>query len=142
MVERYVTEPYRQHQGFLAYAPHGNTIYAYDGGALWKWSGKQFEAVGLQEQQRLAIDQKEFSKEDYSNVNGWSLRHSLKGWPPDFNIELQGKAVTILPKQKDSGKELSLEILLPNGTSQTILHVKGDFHLVSKLEYQRDFGTP
>ena len=140
-IERYVADPYQMYRGFLAYVPRGNTIYAYDGGAtLWKWAGTDFVNLSSQEQQRVAIDPNLFSsREDYTDVDGWSLRRSLTRLPPEFKIELQGQPVTFLTKQKNSGEELLLELRLPGGISQELLHVKHSFHLVSKAEYDHMF---
>ena len=142
-VERYVTAPYQMYHPFLAYTPRGKTIYASDGGAaLWKWAGTHFEKLSPEEQQKVAVDQTVFSpSEDYTNVSGWSSRHSVASWPSEFKIELQGKPVTFLTKQNSSGKELSIELRLPSGASQMALHVKRDFHLVSKSQHGRAFGT-
>lgn len=142
-VQRYVAEPYQMDHPFLAYVPRGKTIYASDGGAvLWTWAGTHFEKLSPEEQQKLAVDQTVFSPgEDYTNVSGWSSRHSVASWPSEFKIELQGKPVTFLTKQKSSGKELSIELRLPSGASQMALHVKRDLHVVSKSEYGRAFGT-
>jgi hypothetical protein len=134
-----VTERNQEDSPFLAYLPRGNTIYAYDrGAALWKWAGTHFEKLRPEEQQKVDVDEKALSsKEDYTNVNGWSLRHSPAGWPPEFEIQLQGKPVTFLTKSKHSGEELSIELRLADGSSQRILHVKHLFHFVSKSEYDR-----
>jgi hypothetical protein len=139
-IERYVTERNQEDRGFLAYFPRGNSIYAYDGGAaLWKWAGTHFEKLSPEEQQKVDIDEKALSsEEDYTNVNGWSLRHSPV-WPPEFKIQLQGTPVTFLTKSKNSGDELSIQLRLPSGASQTILHVKRRFHFVSKSDYDRAF---
>jgi hypothetical protein len=138
-VERYVTERNQKDSPFLAYFPRGNTIYAYDGGeALWKWVGTHFEKLSPEEQQKVDVDAKApSSKEDYTNVNGWSLRHSPTGWPPEFEIQLQGKPVAFFTKSKHSGEELSIELRLPDGSSQGMLHVKHPLHFVSKSEYAR-----
>jgi hypothetical protein len=142
-VERHVVEPYQMYRGFLAYVPRGNTIYAYDGGAmLWKWAGTHFETLTLEEQRKLALDENAFaSKKDYMNVDGWSSR-SLATWPAKSEIVLQGKPVTFFAKQVNSGEELLLELQLPGGTSQELLHVKRSFHVVSKAEYDRMFKQP
>lgn len=143
-VEQYVVEPYQMYRGFLAYIPRGNAIYAYDGGAaLWKWAGTDFATVTPEEQKRLAIDEKAFaSTKDYTNVNGWSSRHSLVAWPAKSEIELQGKSVTFFTKVKDSGSEVSLELQLPGRAPQSILRTKKAWHLVSKSEYDRIFKNP
>jgi hypothetical protein len=140
-VEKYVTERNQEDRGFLAYFPFGNTIYAYDGGAaLWKWAGTHFEKLSPEEQQEVDVDEKVLSsKEDYTNVNGWSLRHSSTGWPPEFEVQLQGKPVTFFPKSRHSGEESSIDIRLSDGSTQKMLHVKRSFHLVSKSEYDRIF---
>jgi len=143
-IERHVADPYQMYRGFLVYVPRGNTIYAYDGGAmLWKWAGTDFETLTVKEQQKLTIDPSLFSsQEDYTDVDGWSLRRSLTRLPPEFKIELQGKPVTFFTKQNNPGKELSLELRLPGGTSQKLLHVKHNFHLVSKSEYDYMLKKP
>lgn len=101
-VERHVADPYQMDRGFLAYVPRGNTIYAYDGGAmLWKWAGTHFETLTLEEQRKLALDENPFaSKKDYTNVDGWSSR-SLANWPAKSEIALQGKPVTFFTKQNN-----------------------------------------
>jgi hypothetical protein len=138
-VESYVTERNQEDSPFLSYLPRGNTIYAYDGGAaLWKWAEAHFEKLSPEEQQKVDVDEKALSsKEDYTNVIGWSLRHSPTGWPPEFEIQLQGKPVTFLTKSEHSGEELSIELRLADGSSQRILLVKHPFHFVSKSEYDR-----
>ncbi len=143
-IERHVADPYQMDRGFLAYVPRGGTIYAYDGGAmLWKWAGTDFEMLTVKEQQKLAIDPSLFSsREDYTDVDGWSLRRSLTRLRPEFKIELQGKPVTFFTNQNKSGKELSLELRLADGASQELLHVKHNFHFVSKAEYDRMFKKP
>lgn len=142
-IERYVAEPYQMYSGFLAYVPRGNTIYAYDGGAtLWKWAGTHFETVTPEEQRRLALDQKAFtSKKDYTNVDGWSSRHSLPTWPPKSEIELQGKPVTFFTKVKDSGGEVSVELQVSGRTPQRVLRTKNAWHLISRSEYERIFKS-
>ncbi|SRR6266567_4520333 len=143
-VEKYVTEPYQMDRGFLAYVPRDKTIYAYDGGAmLWKWAGTRFETVTPEEQRRLALDQKAFySKGDYTNLEGWSSRHSLATWPPKSEIELQGKPVTFFTKVKNSGAEVSVDLQLSGGTPQRILRTKNAWHLVNTSEYERIFKKP
>src|SRR5690349_7090608 len=140
--ERYVAEPYQMYHGFLGYVPRGSTIYAYDGGAmLWKWAGTRFETVTPQEQRTLALDEKAYaSKQDYTNVDGWSSRHSLATWAPKSEIELQGKPVTFFTKVKDSGSEVSVELQLSGRTPQRILRTRSAWHLVSKSEYDRTFA--
>lgn len=138
-VERYVTEPYQMYRGFLAYIPRDKTIYAYDGGAmLWKWTGTHFETAYPE---KFVLDEKLLSeKKDYTNVRGWSVRHSLTTWPSKFEIELQGKPVIFLTVSKNSGKEVLLDVQLPSATPQRILHTNSRLHLVSKSEYERTFA--
>jgi hypothetical protein len=140
-VERYVTEPYQMYRGFLAYIPRGETIYAYDGGGVWKWAGTHFETVLLSEQQRIGLDENMFSsKEDYTNVNGWSSRHSMPGWPPKFEIALHGKPVAFFVTSDDLGKEVSVALQLPGQAPKHILHTRSELHLVSNSEYERIFS--
>lgn len=143
-VQRYVTEPYQMYRGFLAYIPRDKTIYAYDGGAmLWKWAGTDFETVTPEEQRTLVFDQNALtSNKDYTNMDGWSSRHSLAMWPPTSVIELQGKRVTLLTESKESGREVSIELQLPGKPPQTILRTKTAWHLISKSAYQRMFSRP
>jgi hypothetical protein len=114
-VERYVTEPYQTYRGFLAYIPSEKTIYAYDGGAiLWKWAGTHFESAYPE---NFVLDEKLLSeKKDYTNVSGWSVRHSLTTWPSKSEIELQGKPVIFFMTSKNSGKEVLLNVQLPGAT--------------------------
>ena len=132
--------------GFRAYIPRGETIYAWDGGPLWKWAGTQFERASPEEQQTIILDENIlFSKKDYVNVDGWSMRHSLRGWPSKSEIELAGKPVIFLSKANDrptTKEEIALEVQLPGGTPQTILHAMSWPHLVSKPEYDRTFKKP
>ena len=141
-IERYVTEPYQMYRGFLAYIPRDKTIYAYDGGAmLWKWAGTHFETAYPEEQQKIVLDEKLLSaKKDYTNVSGWSVRHSLTTWPSKSEIELQGKPLTFFMTSKNSGDEVLLDVQLPGATPQRILHTKSGLHLVSKSEYSRTFA--
>jgi hypothetical protein len=138
-VERYVTEPYRMYRGFLAYIPRDKTIYAYDGGAmLWKWAGTHFETAYPE---KIVLDEKLLSeKKDYTNVSGWSARHSLTTWPSKSEIELQGKPVIFLMTLKNSGKEVLLDVQLPGAPPRRILHTMSGLHLVSKSEYDRTFA--
>lgn len=140
-VERHVTEPYQMYRGFLTYIPRNKTIYAYDGGAmLWKWAGTRFDTVSLDELKKLALDQNSLTSEkDYTNVDGWSSRHSLTTWPSTTKIELQGKPVTLFLTSKDSGQEISLDIQLPDGARQSVVRTNRKFHLVSKSEYESTF---
>jgi len=141
-IERYLTEPYHMYRGFLAYIPRDKTIYAYDGGAmLWKWAGTHFETAYPEEQQKIVLDEKLLSaKKDYTNVSGWSVRHSLTTWPSKSEIELQGKPLTFFMTSKNSGEEVLLDVQLPGATPQRILHTKSRLHLVSKSEYSRTFA--
>ena len=138
-VERYVSEPYHMYRGFLAYIPRDKTIYAYDGGAmLWKWAGTHFETAYPE---KIVLDEKLLSeKKDYTNVSGWSVRHSLTTWPSKSEIELQGKPVNFLMTSKKSSKDVLLDVQLPGATPQRILHANSGLHLVSKSEYDRTFA--
>jgi hypothetical protein len=143
-IEQHVAEPYKMYRGFLAYVPRGNTIYAYDGSAtLWKWTGTHFETATLDEQRELALDEKTLaSKTDYTNVNGWSARHSFTARPAKSEIELQGKPLIFFTKVKDSGSEVSLDLQLPGRAPQMMLWTRNAWHLVSKSEYDRIFKQP
>jgi hypothetical protein len=127
--------------GFRAYIPNGETIYAWDGGPLSRWAGTYFEKVDPDEPRRFLLDENAlFSKKDFTDANGWSVRHSLRNWPSE--IELQGERVKFLTKINDwptTRKEVSLDIQLPSGTSQTVLRAKSWPHLVSKSEYDHTF---
>ena len=138
-VERYVSEPYHMYRGFLAYLPRDKTIYAYDGGAmLWKWAGTHFETAFPE---KILLDEKLLSeKKDYTNLSGWSVRHSLTTWPSKSEIELQGRPVIFLMTSKKSGKEVLLDVQLPGATPRRILHTNSGLHLVSKSEYDRTFA--
>jgi hypothetical protein len=142
--DQYVTMPYRADHGFLPYVPRGSTVYAYDGGEqLWKWVGTHFETITSDENRNLRLDVKTLaSKQDYTNVNGWSSRHSLTSWPAKSEIELQGKSVTLFTKVRDSGSEVSLELQIPGRAPQRILRTKRAWHLVSKSQYDRTFNEP
>lgn len=136
-VEKYVVPDV----GFRAYIPNGETIYAWDGGPLWKWAGTHFEKVDRAEPRRFLLDESAlFSKKDSTDANGWSVRHSLRNWPSE--IELQGKRVKFLTKINEwsiTKREVSLDIQLPNGSVQRVLHAKSWPHLVSKSEYNHAF---
>jgi hypothetical protein len=140
-IERYVAEPYQMYRGFLGYFPRGDTIYAYDGGAtLWKWAGARFETVTPEEQRGLALELS--SQGDYTNVDGWSSRHSLTARPTKSEIEVQGKPVALFTKVKDSGREVTVEVRLAGGKLQRILQTTRAWHLVSKSEYEEIFRKP
>jgi hypothetical protein len=142
-VERYVLDD-SSGSGFQAYIPYGKTIYAYyRGAALWKWAGDHFEQASPEERQSVPIDEKTLlPQKDFTNVDGWSARHSFTGWPPQSEIELAGQPVTLLVKLSSSGDEVSLDLHRQGSTAQRLLHVERKLHLVSKSEYDRTFKQP
>ncbi len=140
-IQRVVAEPYKDFPGFLAYIPNDGEIYAYDKGPLWKWTGARFEQASSEEQRKLALDEQMIAtyESDGTNANGWSWRHFSAGWPSVFQINLQGKPVTLRTTPRDSGRDLTVKIELPGKAPETILRVQHDFHLVTKSEYERMF---
>jgi hypothetical protein len=140
-VERYVVDDLYG-AGFRAYIPYGNTIYGYNKGAtLWKWVGDHFRQATPEEQPAIPIDEQALlSHKDFTNVDGWSARHSITIWPPQSEIKVADETLKFLVKLSSSGEELSLDMQRGGSSPQMILHVERKLHLVSKSEYNRIFS--
>jgi hypothetical protein len=147
-IDRYVSErdpenPKGDPVDFRGYIPGSQTVYAFDmQGDLWKWVGTDFERVRPEERLSATANDDTFARGDFQIKNGWSARHDLYSWPARSTIELNDKPIGFLLKRGDSRDELSLELQLPDGVSQTALHVSRTLHLVGKTRYREMFEKP
>jgi len=142
-IERYVVPDV----GFKAYIPKGKTIYAWSGGPLWKWAGDHFErATSEEEREVIEIPKATMLSvgKDISDPHGWSVRHTLSGWPAKSEVDIGGKPIFFYVALGDSNSEISVDVQLPNRERKRILHAKSKFHLVGRREYERAFrdGNP
>jgi hypothetical protein len=137
-IQRYVVPDI----GFRAYIPSGNTIYAWDGGPLWKWEGDHFQEATEEERQKIIEVPKVTIlsvRKDISDLNGWSVRNSITGLPPKSQIQLDGKAIDFFMTLQDLNREVSLDVQLPGGAREQLLHARSRLHLVGKSEYKDKF---
>ena len=142
-IERYVVPDV----GFEAYLPKGKTIYAWNGGPLWKWAGDHFERAAPEEEREVIEIPKATmlsGGKDISDPHGWSVRNTLSGWPAKTEVDLGGKPIFFYVTLGDSNREISVDVQLPNRERKRILHAKSKFHLVGWREYERAFrdGNP
>lgn len=129
-------------QNFSFYMPYGGAIYAWhEAGPPWKWDGTHFAEVSPEGAQVIPDPRTTVSKpkEDFTERNGWSAKHSLTGWPSQFEINLGGKPVKFFVKLMNSYSEVSVDVQLPNGRPQQVLHAKSAPYLVTGGEYARTF---
>jgi hypothetical protein len=147
-IDRYVVErdpenPKGDPVDFRAYIPDDQTIYASDvQGDLWRWVGPDFKRVRPEEGPSTTASADTQPQGDFQSRKGWSARHDLNSWPARSTIELDDKPIGFLLKRGDSRDELSLELQLPDGVSQTALHVSRTLHLVGKTRYKEMFEKP
>lgn len=137
-IERYVVPDIT----FRSYIPKDSTVYAWDGGPLWKWVGNHFERATPDEEQKVIEIPKVTilsAGKDFSDPHGWSVRNSVTGWPAKSEIELNGKPVVFFMTLQDLNREVSLDVQLPGGARERILHAKSRLHLVSRSEYKSKF---
>ena len=142
-IERYVAPDV----AFRAYIPKDNTIYAWDGGPLWKWAGDHFERATPAEEREIIESQKLTMlsvAKDINDPNGWSVRSSLTGLPPKSEIDVSGKWTFLYVTLSDSDQEISVDVQIPGREREQILHAKSKLHVVTKREYLRAFrdGNP
>ncbi len=142
-VERYIVPDV----GFRAYIPKGNTIYAWDGGPLWKWAKDHFERSTPEEEREVIEVPKAtlFSVgKDISDPKGWSVRNSLTEWSAKSQVDLGGKPTFLYVALSDSNREISVDVQLPGRERERILRAKSKLHLVGKQEYEQAFreGNP
>jgi hypothetical protein len=130
--------------GFRAYIPSGDTVYAWNGGPLWKWSIDHFERATADEEKKI-IDGPGRTilpeAKDFSDSHGWSARHNLSGWPAKSEIDLNGKSVIFLMTLQNYNRDISVDVQLPGATRQRILHAESQMHVVSRSEYGRLFSS-
>jgi len=142
-IERYVVPDV----GFEAYIPRGKTIYAWNGGPLWKWAGDHFErATSEEEREVIEIPKATMLSvgKDISDPHGWSVRNSPTGWAAKSEVDLEGKPIFFYVTLGDLNREISVDVQLPNRERKRVLHAKSKLHLVGRREYQRAFrdGNP
>ena len=129
--------------GFRAYIPSGDTVYAWNGGPLWKWSIDHFERATPDEEKKI-IDEPGRTilpeAKDFSD-SLWSVRHGLSGWPAKSEIDLNRKPVIFLTTLQNYGREISLDIQLPGAASQRILHAESQMHVIRRSEYKQLFSS-
>jgi hypothetical protein len=129
-------------QVFQAYIPTDNTVYAWDGGPLWKWVENHFERASQEEQERIVGNAQQTmlsSGKDFSDSNGWSARHSLTSWRTESQIMLGGTPIQFFMKLADSNNDVSLDAQLPGHAPERLLHARSKLHFVSGDEYAHTF---
>jgi hypothetical protein len=138
-VRHYVSQDTR----FDPHVVSNGIIYAgYADGILWKWNHDHFE-------KGTAQDRLDFAKTvssvipgpDYDDVEGWHHRCCLFSHSAEYNIaiDLNLGRLSLVFRRK-SLADLSLELIRPDGTKETIWHVDGDARRVSKSVYQQTFA--
>ena len=125
----------------------GNIIYSRDSkdGILWKWSGTSFQQANAEEEKSLETAQrtietgKYLSGNDYDNISGWSARYAILNRTPEvrFPMNIGKQSLTLLVKK--TATDVSIEIVRPNGATETIWSLATRPRKFRKTEYERLF---
>jgi hypothetical protein len=118
---------------------NGN-IYArnLDTGKLWKWNYYQFE-LATGEDERTLSNRPDSPGSDYDDFAGWHKRCCFLYRGSEYNqvLNLNGAKLSIVSKRKDD--DHSIDLVRPDGATETILHLDGNSRNVSESEYQHVF---
>lgn len=138
---RYAQEPYcgmgtavfqgRIYEGYLAE------------GKIWRWSGTQFELPAPEDLR--GFDAGRYAAAlgshpwEFDNIDGWSMR-ALGSTTPRSQMVLNGQPVTIIFHGETwPPAPVSVDLIRPGQSPQTIWTFDGRPHRVSKSEYERLF---
>jgi hypothetical protein len=123
-------------------------IYAVEWSRLWKWSGTNFDAATPEEahvfdEGRVAATAAARPHPwEFDGVEGWSMR-VLNYKPPKNELILNGQPVTIIFHGETWPKRpLSVDLVRPGQSPQTIWSFDGRVHMVSRSEYEHAFEKP
>lgn len=118
-------------------------IYAECLQSVCKWSGKEFQVISKEDADKIGGESR-LTREDFSNVNGWSrheIRSSLPGqnMPPyTFSAGLNHGTKLVV-----SGyNPVSIDLVRSGRPSDRIWYHKQETRIVSMSEYQRRFQQP
>lgn len=125
---------------FEFYTPLGGTVFANHEGALWKWSGANFDEASSQEQERFE-GTKQLTGLDIDNLGGWSKRSEILSRTEEVKVplELDGKSLVLVVKPGFRGKDISIDLLRPGRGAERIWYLDQQPRRVSKSEYEREF---
>ena len=113
-------------------------------GDLWKWSVNQFQQATAQDRVNLM---KTLTKtpptpgRDYDDIDGWHKRCCFFSRKNGYNyvINLNGQTLSLVAR-REMLADLSIELVRPDGTKQTIWQLVGHPRKVSRSEYQQVFA--
>jgi len=126
---------------FAFYTPRNQNIYALHGQAmLSKRVGTHFEEASPEEQQKVEIATS-VPMRDFTDVNGWSARYSVTTKIHDeYKIQVSGGPLTLVVKTLNlTDGEVSLDLVRPDRSPETVYHRIGRPRRVSKTEYDKSF---
>jgi hypothetical protein len=129
---------------FAFYTPRNQNIYALHGqGMLSKWVGTHFEQASPEEQQKVEIATS-VPMRDFTDVNGWSARYSVTTKINDeYKIQVSGGPLTLVVKTLNlTDGEVSLDLVRPGRSPETVYQRIGRPRRVSRTEYDKSFEKP
>jgi hypothetical protein len=142
---RYADEPHCD----LGSAVFGGHIYfgCLVRGPMWKWSGDKLELATPDDLR--GFDPTKATPPvalhhpwEFDGVDGWSMRE-LNENPPKNELILNGQPVTIIFHGETWPKRpLSVDLVRPGQSPQTIWSFDGRVHMVSRSEYEHAFEKP
>jgi hypothetical protein len=126
--------------GFWDITPVHDEIYSHCPGGMCKWTGTEFRLISDQEEQKIDKESP-LSKEDFSNIDGWSRRGVRSSWAGDhpqqytFSVGIGDWAKLLV-----SGRNpVSIDLLKPGHASERVWYHEQRTRIVSAAEYNRMF---
>jgi hypothetical protein len=110
-----------------------------DTGKLWKWNHDHFEQATGEDESALS-KRSDTPGPDYDDFVGWHKRCCFLYRGSEYNqvLNLNGAKLSIVSKRKDD--DHSIDLVRPDGVTETILQLNGNSRNVSKSEYQHVFA--
>jgi hypothetical protein len=136
----------RHSQDFVAsldlFTPIDGSIYAHCAGGTCRWDGSTFKLI-TEDEERRAGGYDRLSKEDFTNVDGWSKR-GIPGTyvgqiKPPFKLSLRVNSSMTL--SVNGSNPVSVELQRSDGARERIWYHEQHTHLVSAAAYKRMFAT-
>ena len=123
--------------------PLSNRIYADCGAGPCIWTGTEFQSISQEEVKEIG-GKSRLTRDDFSNVDGWSRRR-FRSWPVEdhrqpyaFSLVLNdGTKLTV-----SGGSPVSIELQRPGRPVENVWYRKQDTRRVSLEEYERTFRRP
>lgn len=111
-------------------------------GILWKWNENHFERATAEDQRNLTqAGVSGMPGPNYDDVDGWHERINIFSHKGDYQYAVNLNERTLsLRTRRERVDDLSVDLVRPDGTNETIWHLDGHPRKVSKAEYERVFG--